>query len=219
MKQDGKFIYSTSSDQRICEFNLTPAQNGAKRGTWSQTTKRRVHSHDVRALICSPQYEHGSDSGNSIPILLSGGLDMSLQLTPCASQFESLEEGPSIRRGPLSNSADCSFASGAGRALSYVNQLPSGRLLSFSHERDLIALRQTDSCSIWRFSENQHAKVLSIKLKGFTNTTVGSISPDGQWLCSGDLWRIKLWRLIHVCLSAFCLMRLNRRSRTARIFS
>jgi hypothetical protein len=133
-----------------------------------------------------------------MPLLLSGGLDMSLQLTPCAKNFEASYEGSSVRLGPLSNSADCSFASGAGRALSYVNQIPSARLLSYAHDRELVMLRRPDGCSIWRFNEQRHSRVLNLKVKGLTTTTVGSISPDGQWLVLGDLWRLKLWRLQHV---------------------
>jgi U3 small nucleolar RNA-associated protein 4 len=199
---NGKTLYSASTDQRISEFTLLPATSSRK-ATWSLTTTRRVHSHDVRALLYSPHYELFRPKAPSpaMPMLLSGGLDMSLQLTPCAKNFEANVEGTSVRYGPLSNSSDCSFASGGGRALSYLNQTPSSRLLSYSHDKDLIMLRRPDGCSIWRFNEDRHARVLNLKLTGLTNTTVGSMSPDGQWVILGDLWRLKLWQLHHVSTS------------------
>ena len=203
--QDGKNFYSASTDQRISQFTLLSAESGRK-ASWTLTTSRRVHSHDIRSLHCSPQYklDPAPLSAAVVPLLISGGMDMSVQLTPCATNFEPIwDDVHALRLGPLSNSADLSFTSGPGRPLSYVRHSKAANLVSYAHARDLIMLRRAMGCSVWRVAnDGHHSKVLNLQAKGLTSTVTGGISPDGRWIILGDLWQVKLWQLNQPCSSA-----------------
>ncbi|TKY90473.1 hypothetical protein EX895_000471 [Sporisorium graminicola] len=91
---DGKTIYSAGVDQKVAEYTKIDTSNG--RGRWIQIASRRLHAHDIRALALDPPYSpldaaqaiiSGTDANpapSRLPILLSGGVDFNLVLTPAA---------------------------------------------------------------------------------------------------------------------------------------
>ncbi|KAJ9476934.1 U3 small nucleolar RNA-associated protein 4 [Pseudozyma hubeiensis] len=91
---DGKTIYSAGVDQKVAEYTKIDTTNG--RGRWIQITSRRLHAHDIRALALDPPYSpldaaqaiannnDGSVKPSRLPVLLSGGVDFNLVLTPAA---------------------------------------------------------------------------------------------------------------------------------------
>lgn len=215
--QDGKAIYSSGSDQATCQFTRTltsEPSSSRKTERWHLTNKRRVHQHDVRALACSPSY-HPHNTIKAASILLSGGLDMSIMITPCG------DERPHEMVGILSNAMNQTFATGNTGMIPYV---PQSSVLSFSRSKRLILLRKHTGFAVWKIGNGKTGKtagwtkVAEVQLKGKTNTTLGSISGDGQWILIGDLWRTGIWRLAAV--SVFRLGRRNTdrydRSRAAR---
>ena len=62
-------------------------------------------------------------------------------------------------------------------------------------------LRKHTGFAVWKIGNGKKGKtagwtkVAEVQLKGKTNTTLGSISGDGQWIVIGDLWRTGIWRL------------------------
>jgi U3 small nucleolar RNA-associated protein 4 len=99
-RKDGTTLYTTGVDQKIAQFSLVRGTNNAP-GKWIHNFSRRWHSHDVRALVTWPSYRHTapstpnatsstststSKSQNSAapytPLLLSGGMDMSICICP-----------------------------------------------------------------------------------------------------------------------------------------
>ncbi len=90
---DGKTVYSAGVDQKVAEYTKLDTSNG--RGRWIQIASRRLHAHDIRALALDPPYSPldaaqafaaGVDSitPSRLPILLSGGVDFNIVLTPAA---------------------------------------------------------------------------------------------------------------------------------------
>ncbi|GAC95674.1 hypothetical protein PHSY_003250 [Pseudozyma hubeiensis SY62] len=91
---DGKTIYSAGVDQKVAEYTKIDTSNG--RGRWIQIASRRLHAHDIRALALDPPYSpldaaqaivnntDGSVKPSRLPVLLSGGVDFNLVLTPAA---------------------------------------------------------------------------------------------------------------------------------------
>ncbi|KAJ1030410.1 hypothetical protein NDA16_001319 [Ustilago loliicola] len=90
---DGKTIYSAGVDQKVAEYTKIDTTNG--RGRWIQIASRRLHAHDIRALALDPPYSpldaaQAIASGaegmqpSRLPVLLSGGVDFNLVLTPAA---------------------------------------------------------------------------------------------------------------------------------------
>ncbi|KAN0066210.1 U3 small nucleolar RNA-associated protein [Thecaphora frezii] len=91
---DGKSLYSAGVDQKVAEYALIPSTS-SKRGRWVQIAARRLHAHDIRSLAIDPPYEpllsvealsRGLDTPvRKLPILISGGVDFNLILTPASS--------------------------------------------------------------------------------------------------------------------------------------
>lgn len=90
---DGRTIYSAGVDQKVAEYTKIDTSNG--RGRWIQIASRRLHAHDIRALALDPSYSP-LDAAQAIanglqglqparlPVLISGGVDFNLVLTPAA---------------------------------------------------------------------------------------------------------------------------------------
>lgn len=92
---DGRTVYSAGVDQKVAEYTRIDANNA--RGRWIHIASRRLHAHDIRALALDPPYSPldaaqssrsvGVDSQQQparLPVLLSGGVDFNLVLTPAA---------------------------------------------------------------------------------------------------------------------------------------
>lgn len=60
ISHDGTAVYSSGVDQKITQFALihppTSSTSSSSRPHWVQTTSRRLHSHDVRALAAWPPH-------------------------------------------------------------------------------------------------------------------------------------------------------------------
>ncbi|EIW69257.1 hypothetical protein TREMEDRAFT_71590 [Tremella mesenterica DSM 1558] len=52
----GKTIYTSGPDQRICQFVLLPPSSPSSPPTWTLTSSRRMHTHDIRSLSIFPPY-------------------------------------------------------------------------------------------------------------------------------------------------------------------
>ncbi|SJX60278.1 related to UTP4-U3 snoRNP protein [Sporisorium reilianum f. sp. reilianum] len=91
---DGKTVYSAGVDQKVAEYTKIETSNGRER--WIQIASRRLHAHDIRALALDPPYSPldaaqaiANGTGDRaalsrLPVLLSGGVDFNLVLTPAA---------------------------------------------------------------------------------------------------------------------------------------
>ncbi|QRW27175.1 U3 small nucleolar RNA-associated protein 4 [Rhizoctonia solani] len=201
----GEAIYTSGVDQRTIEFVKLPP-SGNDHGKWVQTTQRRIHSHDVRALAMWPPYVPTSNEKQTYaPLLISAGLDMSVALVPAAPpQAEQL----GMLTNPIlsSRSNVTTFEDAYPKRLGYP--LASGNVVLASRARLVVSFSDR-VVGIWRLpaqkpktvgaweegDENEWEKALEMELRFRTNITAGAVSPDGQWLAVADVWEVKLFRV------------------------
>lgn len=228
--QDGCTVYTSSVDQKVCQYSLIRLQKTESERTfttkqWAQTSSRRLHSHDVRALALWPPYANlpashcRTFSLNVAPIIASGGLDMSVVLTPAASPASSLTK----TLNPLRTSVEASFADAYHRRLAYTN----GRTTSIAKGASLVASMGDAHVSIWRVKrlEPEHSrdsddfiqqqdkggwqKVLEMDLHVQSNLTTCELSHNGQWLLLSDWYETKLFALdAHVSSCQPCILQI-----------
>ncbi|CAE6417013.1 unnamed protein product [Rhizoctonia solani] len=201
----GDAIYTSGVDQRTVEFvKLPPSGNDPSK--WVQTTQRRIHSHDVRALAMWPPYAPTSnDKQTYAPLLISAGLDMSVALVPAAPpQAEKL--GMLVNPILSSRSNVTTFEDAYPKRLGYP--LTSGNVVLAPRARLVVSFSDR-VVGIWRLpaqgsksvgeraggDESEWEKVLEMELRFRTNITAGTMSPDGQWLAVADVWEVKLFRI------------------------
>jgi U3 small nucleolar RNA-associated protein 4 len=168
-----------------------------------------------------------STKPKQVPILTSGGLDLSLIIV-CASP--ALPPHASVSRSyilpnPVSESPSTSFETTIHRRAAYIPQ----RSKPFSVARDarLLVCRRDRSVGIWKVdqiknggregiawdrfrdeveeedeSEGQEGwrKLVEMELKLQTNLVSSAVSNDGKWLAVSDLFETKLFRLQLVSL-------------------
>lgn len=108
-------------------------------------------------------------------MLISGGLDMQLACTPLTG------EDPSK-----------TFHNYAPFKISYVPPRPA---LSFSQNHRVI-LRRQQKIDVWHFDGKGKAWDLmaQLHLSAMGALVMSQISPDGNWIVVGDLWRTTLWQ-------------------------
>lgn len=93
---EGSTVFSTGVDQRTVEYRRVGVEGKTGRSErWVQSSGRRLHSHDVRALVVSPPWNPLATSTSTtkkdqVPILTSGGLDFSLITISCSSPEKGL---------------------------------------------------------------------------------------------------------------------------------
>ena len=176
-----------------------------------------MHSHDVRALATWPPYtvlpsSHKRSFPLDVsPILVSGGLDMAVVLTPAALPNSTVAKVTN----PLCTSADSTFEMSYHRRLTYtcgpsstlaVRLAPQARLLTCMRDTGLTAWRimqkppsmdASDPSMQEAFGahENGWEKVLEMELNVHTNLIASAISDDGRWLVASDLYETKLFQL------------------------
>lgn len=213
---DGTSIFTSGIDQKTVEYRqVSVTSSRGDNARWIQSSGRRLHSHDVRAIVISPPYEPSLSSSSSkpsiVPIMTSAGLDLSLILTPVAAPPLPTKRKPSsiALENPVSNNSSITFESTVHRRQSYVPQRAkpfsittnpgeNGRLLVGKGERGV---------SVWRLGEPEKGgngeleatgweKLIDLELKLQTNLISSSISPDGKWLVVSDLYETKLFRLV-----------------------
>jgi len=207
----GDSLYTAGVDQNITEFlavnvgtNASGRSTGNKR--WIQSCSRCMHSHDVRSLATWPPYipivggskEHLA----STPILVSGGLDMSLVLSPIAT--------PSPHNAGVENVVSrgsfATFEEGHYRRLQFVQ-----RAVRVAHKARILACMDNTTVSLWKIdrgmvhtemaniegeeSSGSWAKLAELDLKAKTNLTACALSSNGTWLAIADLYETRLFKL------------------------
>jgi U3 small nucleolar RNA-associated protein 4 len=226
--QEGSSVYTSGVDQKVTQFSLikTNSSDNASLLTnsshWIQATTRRLHSHDIRSLAIWPPYTPllTNQVANSniyrfpvdvAPVLASGGLDMSVVLTPAA-----LPKATGHRlTNPLSTSVGSTFEDSYHRRVAYPTGVAGTSALSIARERRMLACAAESSVAIWRLlprklhtstSDNTDIedagweKLLDMDLSLHTNLVSSSISDDGRWLIVSDFSEPKLFSLKHsVC--------------------
>lgn len=179
---DGKSVYSGSVDQKVCEFTLVGARDGttddATVEKWICTGRRRLHAHDIRALAIDPPYQLKPQKATRsllLPILVSGGNDFNLVMTPArssshlsdvqlprkkinsnASYLDKLSLAPGNETNPISSTPITTFADTVQRRISFVpgsgkgSLLGGGGVIRACASKRWIVLRREKSIAIWK---------------------------------------------------------------------
>ncbi|KZT21715.1 WD40 repeat-like protein [Neolentinus lepideus HHB14362 ss-1] len=218
---EGTTIYSSGVDQKITQLSLVKTGNSEKSilrssSRWVQSTSRRMHSHDVRALAIWPPYIAVPPSHNRIfpidisPILASGGLDMSVVLTPAAVPTSTIAK----IMNPLATSTVSTFEDSYHRRMAYCSGPANTSGLSLARQAGLLMCMHDDSLSLWRVLKKHKpsvddenvdidpntgsggwSKVLEMDLSVRSNLTASAVSDDGRWIVASDLFESKLFSL------------------------
>ncbi|KAF8499460.1 WD40-repeat-containing domain protein [Gautieria morchelliformis] len=223
----GKSVYTSGVDQKVCQFSKVPiatAPGNLSTATsfhskWVHTTSRRLHSHDVRCIGIWPPYvplisNHRLPallSRTAAPILVSGGLDMSLVICPCALPSPDLDAVNPLRSGIVST-----FEDAYHQRLPYTTGMSPS--VQVAREAKLVLCRRDTGLTIWKIKKNASPgevgltdleasvndqgdgweKLVDMQLKTRTNLVACAIADDGSWVSASDLYETKLFRLIHV---------------------
>lgn len=216
ISSDKNAVYTSGVDQKVTEFLSVEVSAGkssifsvGKQKRWIQSCSRRLHSHDVRSVVIWPpqplvpsEPSVRREGKRVAPLLVSGGLDMSLVFTPCANS----SQDTSIVINPFNRNGAASFEDGHYHRTSFVSPI-----LSFSPIARLVACRYDDKVVVWRISKPSEkgeevedptssgwTRVLEMQLKVKNNISAMVISVDGQWLAVADHLEVKLFRLHEV---------------------
>ncbi|KII93432.1 hypothetical protein PLICRDRAFT_152118 [Plicaturopsis crispa FD-325 SS-3] len=220
---EGTSVYTSGVDQKVAQFSLVRSSNPEASNSsilssstrWAQTSSRRLHSHDVRALAIWPPYTPLPSSHKRqypidvAPILASGGLDMSVVVTPAALPTSTITK----IINPLATSSVSTFEDSYHRRLAYPSAPASTSSVKISREARLVVCMRDTSLSIWRILskssslEEQYMyspdetpqagwePVLDMDLDAQTNLVSSAISDDGRWLVVSDVYEAKLFKL------------------------
>ncbi len=218
-------LYTSGVDQKTVQFSLIKIANTSTPQTtapttqWTQTASKRMHSHDVRALAVWPPYTPLPASYqrrfplNIAPVLASGGLDMSVVLTPAAPPKNTIVKVTN----PLNTSLEATFEDSYHRKVGYI---AAGRVQVARSARLVSCVREA-GLSVWRILKkggplekiddaeqevNLDAvddetrsggweRVLEMDLNVHSNIVGHGISDDGKWLAVSDLYETKLFSL------------------------
>ncbi|KAJ4476737.1 WD40 repeat-like protein [Lentinula aciculospora] len=220
---DGHAIYSSGVDQKVVQYSRVKTSQGTEKtpdskARWMQTSSRRMHYHDVRSLAMWPPYtplpsSHKRQFSSEIaPVVASGGLDMSVVVTPAALPSSTLL---SKVINPLSTSVHATFDDSYHRRLPYSSGPSSTFAIHIARHARLVSCMRDSRVSIWRIlkkpsplddddqeelpEETDTAdweKCVEMELDVHTNLVASAISDDGKWLVVSDLYETKLFRLI-----------------------
>lgn len=233
--QEGKAVYTAGVDQKTVQFSLVKTSNStnttsttpiAYTSQWTQTSSRRMHSHDIRALAIwptytplPPSYAHRQRQFNYLdvaPILASGGLDMSVVLTPVALPTSTIVKV----FNPLNTSVEATFEEAYHRKLGYIPQ----RAVKVARSARLVSCVREAGVTVWKIQRRQDGNegeteqgqaqaepqevdpeppggwehVLELDLAVRCNILDHEISDDGRWLVVSDLYETKLFSLQEV---------------------
>ena len=223
--QEGTSVFSSGVDQKIVEFSYVPTAPESSssalttaRSQWIQSGSRRVHSHDVRSLAVWPPYSlvppfhKRKPSANApyiAPVLASGGLDMSIALTPVLpASMTSSSIAPRVVN-PLATRVATTFEDSYYRRIAYTVPMcvsRGARLVANMHETGINIWRILDipgsdsvldgvDASTDPESRNAWEKVLEMDLNVRTNLIASALSDDGRWLVVSDMYEAKLFEL------------------------
>ena len=161
--QDGTSVFTSGVDQKTAEFRLVSVNTSRSTAPssstrWIQSSGRRLHSHDVRAMIMSPPYLLPLPSPSpatatpapQVPILTSGGLDLGLVIVSASSSSK-----PSFRnvplKNPVSDTVSTEFETTIHRRCAFVPQ--RSRPFSIASEARLLVCRRERSIGIWQLED------------------------------------------------------------------
>ncbi|KAG2750794.1 WD40 repeat-like protein [Suillus brevipes Sb2] len=222
---EGTSVFSSGVDQKIVLFSYVPTPPETSSSVlsstparWIQSASRRVHSHDVRCLAVWPPYSpipasyKQKSSANATyvaPILASGGLDMSIALTPALpASMTSSSIAPRVVN-PLTTRITTTFEDSYYRRVAYTASM------CVSRRARLVASMHDTGVNIWRVlsipdsdvivdgvdpstdpeTRTSWEKVLEMDLNVRTNLIASALSDDGRWLVVSDLYEAKLFEL------------------------
>jgi U3 small nucleolar RNA-associated protein 4 len=140
-------------------------------------------------------------------VLASGGLDMSVVLTPAAPSVNTV-----TRKlvNPLATSLTVTFEESYQRKLAWTNGPSGTTLVKIARAAKLVLAMGDKDLGLWRLKEqavqelNDETeaennggwdKVLELDLNVQTNLIASAISDDGRWLVVSDLYETKLFTL------------------------
>ncbi|XP_006454787.1 hypothetical protein AGABI2DRAFT_198370 [Agaricus bisporus var. bisporus H97] len=210
---EGKSVYTSGVDQKTVQFSLVQTNSSSSTSSrWAQTASRRMHAHDVRAQVSWPPYTplpkayKRTYPMDIAPILASGGLDMSIVLSPAALPESTVTKVIN----PLVTSTDATFGDAYHRRITYT----VGNAIRVSRKQRLMLCLREAGLSVWRILKKPQdemvdqlevdepepwnggwEKILDMELKVTGNLVAGEISEDGRWLAVSDMYEAKLFSL------------------------
>jgi U3 small nucleolar RNA-associated protein 4 len=183
-----------------------------------------MHSHDVRSLAIwppstplPPSYRRKFPV-NIAPILVSGGLDMSVVLTPAA-----IPSSTTVSKvtNPLSTSVVATFEDSYHRKMGYSTGFSGTGRVRVAKKKRLVLSAQDQSINLWHIfdrntlrpdvpnlaedeaSPEGWRKVLEMDLNFQSNIVSCDVSDDGGWIAVSDWYEVKLFGLaftVSLCL-------------------
>ena len=222
---DGTTVFTSGVDQKIVQFTYlssTPGSSsstlGAAASRWIISASRRMHSHDVRSLAMWPPYRPlppvyrrklAPGAPFIAPILVSGGLDMSVVLTPCLPASTTTSALAARVVNPLATSVATTFEDSHYRRIPYLSAVSiarGARLVSCMHETGLNIWRVLSIPSTAMIIDGKDnstdpdfrvswESVLEMQLNVQTNLVASALSDDGRWLVVSDLYETRLFEL------------------------
>ncbi|KAI0786033.1 WD40 repeat-like protein [Abortiporus biennis] len=223
---EGTAVYTSGVDQKVIQFthiktSTTTTQSSLlsrSPARWVQSSSRRLHSHDVRALAIWPPYSPLPNPYKRqfpldiAPILASGGLDMSVVVTPSALPSNTLSAKVV---NPLSTSVVATFEDSYHRRLAYTSGAFGGSAVCLARKARLLVCMRDAGISVWRIlkrkreekgglgddedtaggQEEGYEHVLDMDLNVHSNLVACAISDNGEWLFVSDWYESKLFHL------------------------
>lgn len=212
----------------MSEFSLVTI--GSSPTQWIHTRSRRIHVHDVRCIGIWPPAQlfprkhmrRDTSHDRNAPILVTGGLDMTLTLSAIAPPSGNGPAYNPFARGHAPSLDDAFY-----RKMSYAQLGASGgRIVQCAPQARYVICRHDTKISIWLVEprrpnnlaepepspEAGWKKLLDMDLKVDTTLVASAISPDGKWLSVSDAYETKLFRLVsevRICnLCGRCIARI-----------
>ena len=220
-------MYTSGIDQKVTQFSLLDSSGNSTLSSstkWVRTASKRMHSHDVRGLSIWPPYtplpspHRRSFPTNVVPLLVSGGLDMSIAVTPAA-----LPQSTTVRlTNPLATSVTATFEDAYHRRIAYSSGSHGTVGLHLARRARLVLSTGDTGLTVWRLPEEPSVqeepslsgespswqKVLEMSLRVQTNLVASAISDDGHWLAVSDAFEAKLfWLQVDVRIFSLALYR------------
>lgn len=167
---DGTSIFTSGVDQKTVEFRQVTVASSrihdVPSGRWVQASGRRLHAHDVRAIVISPPYSlplpspAPSSVGRKalVPIMTSAGLDLSLILTPVSTASNASATKKRSLPNPVSDVPSTEFGSTVHRRAAYVPQRTRPfSVAAGSDSPRLLVCRRDRGVSIWKLDDPKRA--------------------------------------------------------------
>lgn len=222
-------MYTSGIDQKVTQFSLLESSGNSTLSSstkWVRTASKRMHSHDVRGLSIWPPYtplpspHRRSFPTDVVPLLVSGGLDMSIAVTPAA-----LPRSTTARlTNPLATSVTATFEDAYHRRIAYSSGAHGTVGLHLAKRARLVLSTGDTGLTVWRLPEEPSLqeepllalsgespswqKVLEMSLRVQTNLVASAISDDGRWLAVSDAFETKLfWLQVDVRIFRLALYR------------